>query len=47
MEISIMSNFIYGTIFGIIVSAIGFSGIAHVLDKAVTATKVQAVELSK
>ncbi len=42
-----MSNFIYGTIFGIVVSTIGFSGIAHVADKALNATKTQAVELSK
>lgn len=42
-----MSQFIYGTIFGIIVSTIGFSGIARVADKAVDVTKHQAVELSK
>jgi hypothetical protein len=42
-----MSNFIYGTIFGIIVATIGFAGIAKVLDKAVDVTKSQAVELSK
>lgn len=42
-----MSNFIYGTIFGIIVATIGFAGIARVLDKAVDVTKHQAVEMSK
>ena len=42
-----MSNFIYGTIFGIIVSTIGFAGVARVLDKAVDVTKTQAVEISK
>jgi hypothetical protein len=42
-----MSNFIYGTIFGIIVATIGFSGVARVLDKAVDVTKQQAVEVSK
>ena len=42
-----MGNFIVGTIFGIIVSTIGFSGIAHVLDKAVAVTKVQAAEIGK
>jgi len=42
-----MRNFIYGTIFGIIVATIGFAGIARLLDKAVNVTKTQAVELSK
>jgi len=42
-----MSNFIYGTIFGVIVATIGFSGVARILDKAVDATKHQAVEISK
>ncbi len=42
-----MRNFIYGTVFGIIVATIGFAGIARLLDKAVNVTKTQAVELSK
>jgi len=42
-----MRNFVYGTIFGIIVATIGFAGIARLLDKAVNVTKTQAVELSK
>lgn len=42
-----MSNFIYGTVFGIIVATIGFSGVARILDKAVDVTKHQAVEVSK
>jgi hypothetical protein len=42
-----MRNFIYGTVFGIIVATIGFAGIARLLDKAVDVTKTQAVELSK
>ncbi len=42
-----MSNFIYGTVFGIIVATIGFSGVARILDKAVDVTKHQAVEISK
>ena len=37
-----MKNFILGTIFGIIVSTIGFAGVAKVLDKAVDVTKQQA-----
>ena len=42
-----MNNFIIGTVFGIVVATIGFSGMAHILDKAVNVTKTQAVELSK
>lgn len=42
-----MKNFIYGTVFGIVVATIGFAGIARMLDKAVSVTKSQAVELSK
>lgn len=42
-----MKIFIYGTVFGIIVATIGFTGIARMLDKAVDKTKEQAVELSK
>ena len=42
-----MTNFIVGTIFGIVVATVGFSGIARVLDKAVNVTKEQAVEIAK
>ena len=42
-----MKTFIYGTVFGIVVATVGFAGIARMLDKAVTVTKTQAVELSK
>ena len=41
-----MSNFVYGTIFGIVVATVGFSGVAHVLDKAVNVTKQQAVRIA-
>ena len=42
-----MRTFVYGTVFGIVVATVGFSGIARMLDRAVTATKTQAVELSR
>lgn len=42
-----MSNFIAGTIFGIIVATVGFSGVAKVLDKAVDVTKSQAEKVAK
>ena len=42
-----MRIFVYGTIFGIVVATVGFSGIARLLDKAIDTTKTQAIELSK
>jgi hypothetical protein len=42
-----MKNFVMGTIFGVVVASVGFSGIARIMDKAVDKTKEQAVELSK
>ena len=39
-----MMNFIFGTIFGIIIATTGFSGIAKMLDKGVEQTKQIAVE---
>jgi hypothetical protein len=42
-----MKNFVYGTIFGIIVATVGVTGIARMLDKAVDKTKETASELSK
>lgn len=42
-----MKTFVYGTVFGIIVATVGFAGIARMLDRAVSATKTQAVELSR
>jgi hypothetical protein len=42
-----MKTFIYGTVFGIVVASVGFTGIARIMDKAVNATKTQAVEMSK
>jgi hypothetical protein len=42
-----MRNFILGTVFGIIVATVGFSGIAKLLDKGVEKTKEIAVEGTK
>lgn len=42
-----MKNFILGTIFGIVVSTVGFSGIARMLDNGIQKTKDIAVEGSK
>ena len=42
-----MKSFILGTIFGIVISTVGFSGIAHMLDKGIQKTKDIAVEGAK
>ncbi len=42
-----MRNFILGTIFGIVVATVGFSGIAKMLDNGVEKTKAIAVEGAK
>lgn len=42
-----MKNFIAGTIFGIVIATIGFSGIARMLDNGIEKTKEIAVESSK
>jgi|TARA_R110000868_G_C10690032_1_gene748221 hypothetical protein len=34
-----MKNFIFGTLFGIVVATVGFSGIAKLLDNGVNKTK--------
>ncbi len=42
-----MKNFVYGTIFGIVIASVGFTGLARIMDKAVDKTKETATELSK
>jgi hypothetical protein len=42
-----MKNFIVGTIFGIVVATVGFSGIARMLDNGIQKTKAIAVETAK
>jgi hypothetical protein len=42
-----MKTFILGTIFGIVVATVGFSGIARMLDNGVEKTKTIAVESAK
>jgi len=46
-----MKAFILGTVFGIAVATVGFSGvvtgIAKIMDKGVDTVKTQSVELSK
>ncbi len=42
-----MTKFILGTIFGIIISTVGLSGIAKMIDKSVTHTKTIIEETAK
>jgi len=42
-----MKTFIMGTIFGIVISTVGFTGIARMLDNGVEKTKSIAVESAK
>jgi len=42
-----MKTFILGTIFGIVVATVGFSGIAKMIDNGVEKTKAVAIEGAK
>jgi len=42
-----MKAFILGTIFGLVLATVGFSGIAKMLDKGVDTVKSQSQELAK
>ena len=42
-----MKAFIAGTVFGLVLATVGFSGIAKMLDKGVDTVKTQSTELAK
>jgi hypothetical protein len=42
-----MKTFIIGTVFGIIIATVGFSGIAKMLDNSIEKTKAIAIEQAK
>lgn len=42
-----MKAFIVGTIFGLILATVGFSGIARIMDHGVEKVKSTSVEMSK
>ena len=42
-----MSKFIVGTIFGIVLSTVGFNGITRMLDKGVDTVKTQTQEIAR
>ena len=42
-----MKSFILGTIFGLVLATVGFSGIARMLDRGVETVKTQSQELAR
>ena len=42
-----MKAFIAGTIFGLVLATVGFSGIARMLDRGVEQVKTQSQEMAK
>jgi len=42
-----MKMFIIGTVFGLVLATVGFSGIAKMLDNGVDTVKHQSTELAK
>jgi len=42
-----MKNFVIGTIFGLILATVGFSGIARIMDKGIDTVKTQSQEMAK
>jgi hypothetical protein len=42
-----MKAFIAGTIFGLVLASVGFSGIARIFDKGVETVKTHSQELAK
>ena len=42
-----MKSFILGTIFGLVLATVGFSGIAKILDRGIDTVKTQSEQLAK
>jgi len=42
-----MKAFILGTVFGLVLATVGFSGIAKMLDRGVDTVKEKSVEMSR
>jgi hypothetical protein len=42
-----MKAFILGTVFGLILATVGFSGIARIMDKGVDTVKTHSQEMAK
>ena len=42
-----MKAFVAGTVFGLVLATVGFSGIARIVDKGVDTVKTQSQEMAK
>jgi hypothetical protein len=42
-----MKNFVIGTVFGLVLATVGFSGIARIMDKGVDTVKTHSQEMAK
>jgi hypothetical protein len=42
-----MKAFIMGTVFGLVLATVGFSGLARILDRGVDTVKTQSQEMAK
>ena len=42
-----MRNFVIGTVFGLVLATVGFSGIAKIMDKGVDTVKTHSQEMAK
>jgi hypothetical protein len=42
-----MKAFILGTVFGLVLATVGFSGIARIMDKGVDTVKTHSQEMAK
>ena len=42
-----MNKFILGTVFGVVVSAIGFNGIGNILNNTISQIQRKSIEMSK
>ena len=42
-----MKMFLIGTVFGLVLATVGFSGLARMLDKGVDTVKTQSQEMAK
>jgi hypothetical protein len=42
-----MKAFIVGTVFGLVLATVGFSGIAKIMDRGIDTVKTQSQEMAK
>ena len=46
-RVAFMKAFIIGTVFGLVLATVGFSGIAKIMDKGVDTVKTHSQEMAK